>query len=82
MQNGLAGWVLQNRQPALVLNTSSDPRWLRRTWDEPEISPRSALAIPLIFDRQVIGVLTLIRPQAEIFTDVDLQRLQNFVVDA
>lgn len=82
LQQGLAGWVVQNRKPALVMNTSVDPRWLRRSWDEHETHSRSALAIPLTCDGRVIGVLTVTRPQPKIFTDGDLQLLQNFALDA
>lgn len=81
LQQGLAGWVVRNRQPALVRNTNADPRWLNRTWDEHETNSRSALAIPLTSDDRVIGVLTLTRPQAKIFTHVELQLLQNFALD-
>jgi len=80
LQQGLAGWVVRNRQPALVMNTNADPRWLKRTWDEHETDSRSALAIPLTSDDRVIGVLTLTRPQAKIFTNVELQLLQNFAL--
>lgn len=80
VQEGLAGWVVRNRQPALVMNTNADPRWLRRTWDEHETDSRSALAIPLTSDDRVIGVLTLTRPQPKIFTNVELQLLQNFAL--
>ena len=80
LQQGLAGWVIRNRQPALVMDTNADPRWLRRTWDEHETHSRSALAIPLTSDDRVIGVLTLTRPQAKIFTNVELQLLQNFAL--
>ncbi len=80
LQQGLAGWVVKNRQPALVMNTSTDPRWLRRAWDEQETRSRSAVAIPLTQGDHVVGVLTLTRPQPKTFTDVELQMLQNFAV--
>ena len=80
LQQGLAGWVVKNRQPALVMDTSADPRWLRRTWDEYEAQSRSALAIPLISEDRVIGVLTLTRPQTKIFTNVELHLLLNFAL--
>jgi glycosyltransferase involved in cell wall biosynthesis len=80
LQQGLAGWVVKNRQPALVMNTSTDPRWLRRTWDEQETHSRSALALPLTRDDHVVGVLTLTRPQPKTFTDVELQLLQNIAL--
>jgi glycosyltransferase involved in cell wall biosynthesis len=80
LQQGLAGWVVKNRQPALVIDTNNDPRWLRRTWDGYEPHGRSALSIPLISDDRVIGVLTLTRPQAKTFTNVELHLLLSFAL--
>jgi GAF domain-containing protein len=80
LQQGLAGWVVKNRQPALVMDTNADPRWLRRTWDAHDANSRSALAIPLISEDRVIGVLTLTRPQTKIFTNVELHLLLSFAL--
>ena len=80
LQQGLAGWVVKNRQPALVVDTNADPRWLRRAWDEHEDHSRSALSIPLISEDRVIGVLTLTRPQTKIFTNVELHLLLSFAL--
>ncbi len=80
LQQGLAGWVAKNRQPALVMNTSTDPRWLRRSWDEQQTPSRSALAIPLTREDRVVGVLTLTRPQPRIFTEAELQLLQSLTL--
>jgi GAF domain-containing protein len=33
IERGLAGWVIHNRKPALVPDTSKDVRWLPRTAD-------------------------------------------------
>ncbi|MFN2196147.1 MAG: SIS domain-containing protein, partial [Anaerolineales bacterium] len=32
-EHGLAGWVVENRQAALIDNTRDDPRWLQRKWE-------------------------------------------------
>ncbi len=71
LQNGLAGWVLSNRQPALVADTSRDPRWGRRPDDE-VTGPKSAIAVPLLGRARVVGVLTLVRVPAESFVNDDL----------
>ena len=78
-QNGLAGWVLRNRQPALVQNTMEDPRWLRRDWDQCEECVRSAVSLPLILNDQVMGVVTLANDGANRFTESDLVMLQKVV---
>ncbi len=76
-QRGLAGWVIQNRQPALITNTSADPRWLRRSEDESE---RSVLSVPLMTQERVVGVVTLGYPQAGRFTMEDLAMLTAIAV--
>ena len=52
VHNGLAGWVVENRRPAIVEDTAEDPRWLRRVWE----TSRSAICIPLMTMDRVIGV--------------------------
>ena len=74
-QRGLAGWVVQNRQPALVTNTREDPRWLSRSWETENPDPRSALRVPLIARDRVVGVVTLVHPQASRLTMEDLALL-------
>jgi signal transduction histidine kinase/GAF domain-containing protein len=55
---GLAGWVLANREPAIVADTTRDPRWQVRSRFDAE--PRSVLAVPLMQEREAMGVLLLI----------------------
>ena len=74
-EQGLAGWVIEHRQGALVQNTSRDPRWLHRPWEEGNSSARSAISVPLITSRGVAGVLTLTHAQAGFFSDDDLALL-------
>jgi putative methionine-R-sulfoxide reductase with GAF domain len=71
VRNGLAGWVVENRRPAIVENTEDDPRWLRRVWE----TSRSAICIPLMTMDRVIGVLTLTRMQTHKFNMEDLSLL-------
>ncbi len=71
LQNGLAGWVLANRQPALVADTTRDPRWGRRP-DDDVVGPKSAIAVPLAGRARVVGVLTLVKVPAHSFEADDL----------
>jgi D-sedoheptulose 7-phosphate isomerase len=71
VRNGLAGWVVENRKPAIIENTEEDPRWLRRVWE----TSRSAICIPLMTMERVIGVLTLTRMQNQQFNMEDLSLL-------
>jgi PAS domain S-box-containing protein len=71
LRRGLAGWVAQNRQPALVADTTQDPRWL----ELPETirGVRSALAIPLLRGSSMVGVLTLVHREPGYFQQTHLQ---------
>jgi D-sedoheptulose 7-phosphate isomerase len=71
VRNGLAGWVVENRRPAIVENTEEDPRWLMRVWE----TSRSAICIPLMTMDRVIGVLTLTRMRTQKFNMEDLSLL-------
>jgi GAF domain-containing protein len=75
VQQGLAGWVIENRQAALVRSTRDDRRWLRRAWDESNGTSRSAISVPLIASDRVAGVLTLVHPRSGQFTEDDLALL-------
>ncbi len=79
IRQGLVGWVFKHREAALVPNTREDPRWLRRPWDESGECLRSALSVPLMVNDRVVGVITLVRAQAE-FTANDLAVLSENTV--
>ena len=77
VQQGLAGWVVRNLQPALLSDTSKDERWLMRPDDaEGASGPKSAICIPLISRGSLVGILTLVHPQVDFFTTEHLDLLQ------
>ena len=77
VEDGLVGWVLRNRQPALVESTLDDPRWLQRDWDRNTQVARSAIALPLILHDQILGVITLANDGAGRFSESDVSALQK-----
>lgn len=77
MQNGLAGWVAQNRQSVLVQNTNDDPRWVKRMWDR---KGRTAFVVPLAVSGFIIGILTLTRPATRQFTDEEVEMLNRISI--
>jgi D-sedoheptulose 7-phosphate isomerase len=79
-ERGLAGWVAENRQAALVPNTNDDPRWFRQSWEQNQGTARSAISVPLIVNDHVFGVLTLVHSQADQFTKDDLALLTAITV--
>lgn len=75
LRDGLAGWVVQNREGALVANTQYDSRWVRRDWEAGENSPRSVISVPLLDRDRVAGVLTLAQRSAGEFNHSHLVML-------
>lgn len=62
---GLAGWMIENRSSVIVHDTREDPRWIKR---ETSRNLRSVLAVPLITNEEVIGVLMLFHTRPNAFT--------------
>jgi len=81
VQRGLAGWIAEHRQSALITSTQDDPRWLCRAWEEPGNVPRSAIGVPLIHDQRLVGVMTVART-ARPFTKNELTWLAGLTVAA
>lgn len=75
-ERGLAGWVVEHQQPALVASTRDDKRWLKRPRDESNSDSRSALSVPVMARDRVVGVLTLVHPDAGHFNQDDLSLLK------
>ncbi|HKJ26090.1 MAG TPA: GAF domain-containing protein [Anaerolineales bacterium] len=60
LESGLAGWVVRNREIALVTNTDEDERWESRSYPgEIDIGPKSSLCVPLLVRESLVGVMTL-----------------------
>jgi GAF domain-containing protein len=76
---GIAGWALSHRQPVLVKDSRSDPRFKQ---SDPKHQPRSFLAVPLLADKDGLGVLTLARPASDPFDEQDLRSLTRVAADA
>ncbi len=75
-KRGLAGWVVEHGETALVTSTLEDPRWLKRLPDEGDGDSRSAISAPLMAPSRIAGVVTLVHPQPDRFTEDDLALLK------
>lgn len=77
VERGLAGWVVNNRKPALIPDTSRDERWLRRPDDSIEnTGAKSAISVPLLARERLVGVLTLVHSLPNAFNDEHLELMQ------
>ncbi len=83
VERGLAGWVVQNRKPALVPDTSKDDRWLRRADDAAEQSgAKSAICVPLMARDRLVGVLTLVHSVPNVFDEEHLELMRTIADQA
>jgi D-sedoheptulose 7-phosphate isomerase len=80
LDDGLAGWVLNHHQPALVESTHDDPRWFERDWEAGAGAPRSAVSVPLMERDRVLGVLTLVHSRPGQFTQEHLALLTTLAI--
>jgi PAS domain S-box-containing protein len=78
IKDGLVGWVARERQTALVLDTASDERWLALPSTATIIG--SALAVPILSEQDLLGVLILAHSQPRHFTP-DHVRLMEAAAD-
>lgn len=57
LDKGLAGWVIRNRKVGLISDTMHDQRWL--TLPSQPYRVRSALGIPILKGKALLGIITL-----------------------
>ena len=74
LKDGLAGWVLRHRQPVLVPNTDTDPRW-RKAVDGETAVAKSAICVPLLGRERIVGLLTMVKSPTEALDSDDLSLL-------
>ncbi|HLF24715.1 MAG TPA: GAF domain-containing protein [Anaerolineae bacterium] len=73
---GLAGWVIQNRLPAIVPDLRLDDRWLEDEEHRTERLYRSAMAVPLIVSDDALGALLLLHAEEDYFAETHLRLVE------
>ena len=76
---GVAGWVAQSGKPAIVNDTSRDPRFSPRVDTRTQFQTRSILCAPLVSRGRTIGVLEIINKRGGPFTRADLHLVLTLV---
>ncbi len=71
---GLAGWVVENRQAAIVPDTRKDDRWEKPRKGAREY--RSALGSPLVAGDAVLGALLLFQAETDYFSEEHLRLVE------
>jgi GAF domain-containing protein len=80
---GIAGFVLVSRQPLVIEDVLSDPRFSRETAESTGFIPKGLMAVPLLHDERVLGVLEVLdRPSDTRFTLAEMELLGLFANQA
>lgn len=75
---GLAGWVIETKKPAIVDDIYEDPRWVEI--EKRERQHRSILAVPLVVSDEAMGALLLYHSELNYFTYENLRLVEAVAV--
>jgi len=77
LDDGLAGWVVHNREAAYIADTQQDNRWLIRPGDHQDAKrAKSVVAVPITTRDKLIGVITVAHPEPNYLTKDHLALVQ------
>jgi GAF domain-containing protein len=80
---GIAGWVVVTRQPLVLDDVRSDPRFSRETAEKTGFVPQGLMAVPLLYEEETLGVLQVLdRPQRSRFSLQEMDLLGLFASQA
>ena len=80
---GIAGFVLVSRQPLVIEDVLTDPRFSRETAESTGFVPKGLMAVPLLNEERALGVLEVLdRPQDSRFTLAEMELLGLFANQA
>ncbi len=72
IDEGLAGWIISQRQTVMIEDVLQDERWIQMTYAEdkwkPDFQHRSALGVPLMSGAEALGCLLLFHPEVGHFS--------------
>lgn len=73
---GLHGWVAANVEPLLLSDLADDERFIPDLEAPEGIDPRTAVVVPIMYDRDLLGVVALFGPLGrEPFDEYELEQL-------
>src|SRR5262245_33324181 len=80
---GIAGFVLVSRQPLVIEDVLTGPRFSRETAESTGFVPKGLMAVPLLHEERALGVLEVLdRPQDSRFTLAEMELLGLFANQA
>lgn len=82
INEGLAGWVMRQRQSVLSQDVLQDERWYALPRDDDRPRHRSAICVPLLSHNELQGVLTITNAAPAYFDTGDLTLLEAIAEQA
>jgi two-component system, NtrC family, sensor kinase len=76
-KEGITGWVAAHRKPLVVSDVRRDPRYIQGI-----VHGRSEIAVPLLIDKRLIGVLDVESEKVNAFSQRDVRILSLFATQA
>ncbi|HET59757.1 MAG TPA: GAF domain-containing sensor histidine kinase [Chloroflexi bacterium] len=70
-KESLAGWVALNREPVIVEDVSKDQRWFKNVAQKIDFFTKSIIAVPMITQNKLIGVLEVLNKYEGLFDQDD-----------
>lgn len=77
MNDGLAGWVIRNQQPAIIHDTRSDERWLPKPDHITTEEGWSVICTPFVIRNRAVGAITIHKAGINQFDNEDLELLST-----
>jgi phosphoserine phosphatase RsbU/P len=78
---GIVGRVAQTRRGELLVDAATDPRMVKH--DDPALTVRSVIVVPLIFRDRFFGVLAVTNPAGDqLFNEADFTLMQSLAEQA
>ena len=74
LDKGLAGWVCAHLEVGIIKDTQTDGRWLSLPGEPYTV--RSALAVPIIKQNALFGIVTLMHPLPNYFSQESIEIVQ------
>jgi PAS domain S-box-containing protein len=78
MSRGLGGWLLRHHTGDIIEDITQDARWITLP-DDPE-EQGSAVGVPLVSPKRVVGVIILNHPQIGYFSEEHLSLLETIAI--
>lgn len=72
----IPGWVANYRQPVIVSDVHKDKRWFNQVEKKSSFSIRSIIAVPMIAQDKLVGVIEVLNKQNGTFTIQDQETLE------